>query len=237
MSRVDVYGNGDVSLDLHSALLIYKNAQDSQVYVTSHTARVVDGAPTLLAGTPITRAQLADFVAVASKQVGHEGFIHERAIYTAPGVVAWWTPAAQRQVWFSASPPIGERSAVTHHPALLFVARGKSRYVFALAENRRPTPDTRVCQAPYFNVSKDGWICTGNVDIAANPAPADIERYEADEFFRSRFTHPNAPKLINGGSAADLWVELLDGAEFPTERLVSSDMTVAAAIKKITQRS
>ncbi|EMN1928520.1 PRTRC system protein B [Burkholderia ambifaria] len=237
MSRVDVYGNGDVSLDLHSALLIYKNAQDSQVYVTSHSARVVDGAPMLMAGTPITRAQLADFVAAASKQVGHEGFIHERAIYTAPGVVAWWTPAAQRQVWFSASPPIGERSAVTHHPALLFVARGESRYVFALAENRRPMPDTQVCQAPSFNVSKDGWICAGNVDIASNPSPADIERYEADEFFRSRFTHPNAPKLINGGSAADLWVELLDGAEFPTERLISSGMTVAAAIKKITQRS
>ncbi|WP_060733364.1 PRTRC system protein B [Burkholderia cenocepacia] len=237
MSRVDVYGNGDVSLDLHSALLIYKNVHESQVYVTKHSARVIDGVPTLMAGTPITRSQLAEFVAAASKQLGHEGFIHERVIFTAPGVVAWWTPAAQRQVWFSASPPIGERSAVAHHPALLFVARGEARYVFALAGNCRPTPDTQVYQAPYFNVSVGGQICTGNVDIAANPTPAEIERYEADEFFRSRFTHPNATKLINGGSGADLWVELLDGAEFPTERLVSSEITVAAAIKKITQRS
>ncbi|KVN36771.1 hypothetical protein WJ63_34995 [Burkholderia pyrrocinia] len=237
MSRVDVYGNGDVSLDLHSALLIYKNALDSQVYVTKHSARVVDGVPTLMAGTSITRSQLVEFVAAASKQVGHEGFVHERVIFTAPGVVAWWTPAVQRQVWFSASPPIGERSAVTHHPTLLFVARGVSRYVFALAENCRPTPETKLYQAPYFNVSKSGQICTGNVDIAGNPTPTEIERYEVDEFFRSRFTHPNAPMLINGGSAADLWVKLLDGAEFPTERLVSSEMTVAATIKKITQRS
>ncbi|KWU26802.1 hypothetical protein AS149_05640 [Burkholderia cenocepacia] len=226
-----------MSLDLHSALLIYKNVHESQVYVTKHSARVIDGVPTLMAGTPITRSQLAEFVAAASKQLGHEGFIHERVIFTAPGVVAWWTPAAQRQVWFSASPPIGERSAVAHHPALLFVARGEARYVFALAGNCRPTPDTQVYQAPYFNVSVGGQICTGNVDIAANPTPAEIERYEADEFFRSRFTHPNATKLINGGSGADLWVELLDGAEFPTERLVSSEITVAAAIKKITQRS
>ena len=49
MSRVDIYGNGDVSLDLHSALLIYKNALESQVYVTKHSARVVDGVPTLMA--------------------------------------------------------------------------------------------------------------------------------------------------------------------------------------------
>lgn len=132
-------------------------------------------------------------------------------------------------MWFSAAEPIGTRSAVTQHPALLFIANGKERFVFALTDNSRPTADTQLYQAPYFNVSNSGWICTGNVDVTSNPNAADIEHYETNEFFRSRFTHPNAAKLIKGGSATALWAQLLDGAEFPTKHLIRSNLSVAAA--------
>ncbi|KUZ70793.1 hypothetical protein WI36_20080 [Burkholderia ubonensis] len=241
MSTVDISCGDETTLELDSALLLYRGRAGvhgiEQVYVTRHAARVIDGEPTLLAGQPVTKQQLASFVSAASKHIGNFGFIHERAIYTAPGTVAWWTPAARRTVWFQAEAPLGTRHGEADHPALLFVAHGRQRFVFAMKASERPTPETQLFQAPYFNVSGNGWICTGNVDCTEQPHPADIEAYETEEFFRSRFTHPNAPKLVDGGSAVRLWMDLLDGAPFPTERLLSIEKTVGSVIKQISNRS
>ncbi|WP_186058895.1 PRTRC system protein B [Burkholderia gladioli] len=237
MTSVRISGNDDTKLALEAALLLYRSADHQQVYVTRHTARVVDGVPMLLAGQPATRRQLASFVEAASNHTGQQGFVHERVIYSGPATVAWWAPAAPRMVWFRADEPIGDRHAIVDHPALLFVAHGGKRYVFALASSVRPTAETPLYRAPYFNVNNSGLVCTGNVDIASTPNTADVERYEDDEFFRSRFTHTNGTDLISGGGAAELWVDLLNGAQFPTERLIPLKETVSATIKRITQRS
>ncbi|MCA8079949.1 PRTRC system protein B [Burkholderia cepacia] len=236
MKDVDIYCDTESHLELDSALLLYRNSTDTRVYVTRHAARVVDGMPTLLAGEPVTERQLAAFTAAAAKHAGQHGFVHERVIFAGSGVVAWWMPAGVRHVWFKSDKPLGTRAGPTHQPALLFIAQGDSRHVFALAENARPQRGTALFQAPYFNVYSSGSVCTGNVEIAKQPNAADVEHYE-EEFFRSRFTHPNAAKLIQGGSISTLWRQLLDGAEFPTERLVAVDLTVESAIQRLTQRS
>ncbi|HHV7520166.1 TPA: PRTRC system protein B [Burkholderia orbicola] len=236
MKDVDIYCDTESHLELDSALLLYRNSTDTRVYVTRHAARVVDGMPTLLAGEPVTERQLAAFTAAAAKHASQHGFVHERVIFAGSGVVAWWMPAGVRHVWFKSDKPLGTRAGPAHQPALLFIAQGDSRHVFALAENARPQRGTALFQAPYYNVYSSGSVCTGNVEIAKQPSAADVERYE-EEFFRSRFTHPNAPKLIQGGSISTLWRQLLDGAEFPTERLVAVDLTVESAIQRLTQRS
>jgi PRTRC genetic system protein B len=236
MNSVEIFSEAEQQLELDSALLLYRSRVSNHVYVTRHAARIVDGAPTLMAGSPVTREQLADFVAAASKHTGNHGFVHERTIFTAPGSVAWWAPAANRAIWFKADKPLGTRNGPAEHPALLFVAHCRDRFVFALATNERPTADTPLYQAPYFNVSNSGLICTGNVDIAPQPRADEVEKYENDEFFRSRFTHPNAPKLIAGDGATRLWMDLLDGAPFPTDRLLPRNITVGAVIKHIANR-
>ncbi|PRH49743.1 PRTRC system protein B [Burkholderia multivorans] len=235
MTTVDIYCEGSTHLELDSALLLYRNHSDTHVYVTRHAARVVDGVPTLLAGEPVTHRQLAAFAAAASRHIEQHGFVHERVIYAAAGTVAWWTPAGPRHVWFKADRPIGTRSGVAQQPALLFIAQGESRYVYALAESARPQRDTRLFQSPHYNVNSAGVICTGNVDVAKQPNATDIEQYE-DEFFRSHFTHTNTSELIRGGRIATLWCQLLDGAKFPTDRLVALDLTVESAIQRLTQR-
>ncbi|WP_175981313.1 PRTRC system protein B [Burkholderia sp. BCC1630] len=235
MNDVDIYCDTEAHLELDSALLLYRNSAETQVYVTRHAARVVDGVPTLLAGEPVTERQLAAFAAAASKRVAQQGFVHERVIFAGSGVVAWWMPAGVRHVWFKSDKPLGTRAGPAHQPALLFIAQGDSRHVFALAESARPQRETRLFQAPYYNVYSSGSVCTGNVEIAKQPNAADVEQYE-DEFFRSRFTHPNAPKLIQGGSISTLWRQLLDGAVFPIDRLVALDLTVESAIQRLTQR-
>jgi PRTRC genetic system protein B len=237
MTSVQISGNNETRLELDSALLLYRSANHQYVYVTRHAARVVDGTPILLAGQPATRRQLASFIDAASKHTGQQGFVHERVIYSGPSTVAWWTPAGPRVVWFNADEPIGERHACTNHPALLFVAHGRARYVYALASNDRPDADTPLYRPPYFNVNNAGLVCTGNVDITATPNASDVDHYENVEFFRSRFTHINGTDLIADGDGAELWVNLLDGAAFPTDRLIPLKTTAAAAIKRITQRS
>ncbi|HDR9034421.1 PRTRC system protein B [Burkholderia sp. AU32262] len=236
MTTVDIYCEGSTHLELDSALLLYRNKSDTHVYVTRHAARVVGGVPTLLAGEPVTERQLAAFAGAAAKHVGQQGFVHERVIFAGPGVVAWWMPAGVRHVWFKTDEPLGMRAGPAHQPTLLFIAQGDCRHVFALAENKRPQRGTDLFQAPYYNVYSSGSVCTGNVEIAKQPNAADVEHYE-EEFFRSRFTHPNAAKLIQGGSISALWCQLLDGAEFPTERLVPVDLTVESAIQRLTPRS
>ncbi|WP_186270394.1 PRTRC system protein B [Burkholderia gladioli] len=241
MSSVDINNGDEATLLLDSALLLYRGRTGSngleKVYVTRHAARVIDGVPTLLAGQPATKQQLASFARAASKHMGNFGFVHERVIFTAPNTVAWWAPALPRSTWFAADKPIGNRHGEAQHPALLFVAYGDKRYAFALEHSCRPDADTAIFQAPYFNVSDNGWICTGNVDCSDRPNTTDVEKYENDDFFRSRFTHANAKRLIAGGSAVRLWMDLLDGAPFPTDRLIPLDTTVGAVIQRITNRS
>ncbi|KVP60784.1 hypothetical protein WK72_18960 [Burkholderia ubonensis] len=235
MKDVDIYCDTESHLELDCALLLYRNSTETRVYVTRHAARIVDGVPTLLAGEPVTERQLATFAAAATNHAGQQGFVHERVIFAGSGVVAWWMPACVRHVWFKSEKPLGTRAGPAHQPALFFIAQGDSRHVFALAENARPQRETPLFQAPYFNVYSSGSVCTGNVEITKQPTAADVEQYE-DEFFRSRFTHPNAVKLIRGGSISTLWRQLLDGAEFPTDRLVELDLTVESAIQRLMQR-
>jgi PRTRC genetic system protein B len=105
--------------------------------------------------------------------------------------------------------------------------------VWAVKGSRRPTPQTPLFQAPYFNVDAQGRICQGNVPVPEGTAVEKIEAWN-DAFFRSFFTHPNvAGKLVRyrGGSYA-FWRDLLDQrfARFPGRVLVDVKTTLRALL-------
>lgn len=230
MSTVTIASENDVSLELDCALLFYRSQAGAHIYATQHSARVVDGNPILLPGVPITLDQLADIAEVAAKKTSYRGFVHERVVYFAPNMLAWWIPACTRRVWFKSDGLIGERAGDAKHPPLAFIVNRSSWSVFALRENVRPGPTTKLCTAPYYNVWENGEICTGNVQTPDAINTASIKPFE-DAFFRSRFTHSNNPRLIHRrGGAERLWLDLLDGAEFPLDRLIDAKLTLADAI-------
>ncbi|MGF6643149.1 PRTRC system protein B [Paraburkholderia sp. GAS82] len=230
MSTVAIVQEGDIELELDSGFLFYKSKTTHQIYATRHPARVIGGKPVLLAGTPVTLEQLADIAEIADRRTSYRGFLHERVVYLAPNRLAWWLPARPRCVWFKSTDAIGERAGVTNHPPLVFVVERKEWSVYALRDNVRPGPGTKLCNAPYYNVWKDGLICTGNVTLPDRIDMASVEGFE-DAFFRSRFTHPNNDRLIHRrGGAVRLWLDLLDGAEFPLDRLIDAKKTLADAI-------
>lgn len=234
MKSVVIAQENDVELQLDSALLFYRSQGTNDIYATQHAARVVDGRPTLLAGAPITLDQLADIADLAAQKTSYRGFMHDRVVYLAPNMIAWWVPACTRRVWFKTKDAIGERAGEANHPPLVFMVSKSNWSVFALRENARPSSSTRLYTAPYYNVWENGEICEGNVKTPDSINTDSIKPFE-DAFFRSRFTHSNNPRLIHRrGGAERLWLDLLDGAEFPIDRLIDTKRTLADVIGNIT---
>jgi PRTRC genetic system protein B len=233
MNDVVIECASDIELELESALLFYRSQAGSNIYATKHNARVIDGTPALMPGVPLTLDQLADIAEVAAKRTAFRGFVHERVVYLAPNQIAWWVPARTRRVWFATQDELGTRSGETAHPPLLFVVNKTRWFVFALRQNTRPDPSTKLYVAPYYNVWEGGEICTGNVETPDTINSDAIKVFE-DAFFRSRFTHSNATRLIKRrGGAEQLWLDLLDGAAFPMNALVDSKTTLQQAINRI----
>jgi PRTRC genetic system protein B len=235
MSDVTIHHRGNIDLELDAALLFYRSAS-GEVYATQHDARVVEDRPVLLPGVPMTLEALADFAELAAKRTSYRGFVHDRVVYLAPNTMAWWLPAGTRHVWFAADGELANRSGDCNHPPLIFIVNKRSWSVFALRTNERPDATTKLYQAPYFNVWDDGVICVGNADVPDAVNSETIAPYE-NAFFRSRFTHSNTDKLIRRrGGAARLWLDLLEGAEFPLQQLIDTKRTLADVIADLTKK-
>lgn len=236
MSSVHIAQGGDIELRLRHAVLLYRSQSNSAVYATLHdVSSEAKGPPQLLAGRPMTLAELASFANAAAARTAYQGFVDSHLLYVAANTIAWWVPPARRQVWFRSEAPIGEASAKTDHPGLVFVANADEWHVFAVRGCERPNPGSPLYRAPYFNVWESGQVCTGNVAIPEQPGPEAIAAYN-DAFFRSHFTHSNyrgKPAVRRKGGLTQLWVDLLAGADFPSTCLVTRKETLAEAITRI----
>jgi len=136
--------------------------------------------------------------------------------------LVWFCKPQKRQVFFKCSEFDGE-SALTDHPGLIFMIGKGKWYVFATKTSMRPTANTPLYVAPYFNVWKGGHICTGNIDTPKGKMKFNTAAWE-EAFFRSYFSHPNqhekgALTTFRGGIFA-LWKALMKGRIFPKETLV-----------------
>ncbi len=193
MSRVAVIAGGETELTLTDALLMYRSGR-GEVYATVHPVHadgIEPGRQIIGAGVPLTKGALDTFAQTVGQATSFGGFVPDNLLYTSPNMIAWWTPESIRRCWFrSQNKFIGEMAADVAHPALVFVVAPSGWYVFALRESVRPTPQTKLCHSPHFNVHSGGNICTGNVKLPSAIEAGAIADYE-DAFFRTRFTHPN----------------------------------------------
>lgn len=202
---------------------------------------VTDGAggrPVIGAGRVIDSSDLAT---VVRGLVGGRGlpFLSINVLATNSNTLVWWRPSAPARVWFNVKddPRLGKRTATTPQPSLVFAARGSNFSVFAVKGTERPTPQTKLFQAPFMNVNEAGAICVGQANVPREVCPEALAGFE-EAFFSSRFTHPNvhiASKLVKrkGGSHA-LWADLLDGKhrKFPEAVLVPLPYTLGDLLAK-----
>lgn len=79
------------------------------------------------------------------------------------GSVLWFTKSMKRQLFFTENLEIP--NGIAEVPAMLWSANKRSLKIYALANNRRPSENTPLFFAPFFNVFENGNVCMGTVDV------------------------------------------------------------------------
>jgi len=195
-------------------------------------------APQLTAGRAVTRGFLRTLAAGFEQDVRTE-ILPENVLARTAEVIAWWSSARQRPMSFSGTDPGAEQlnGKVYPHPALVFLISGQELFVRALAENTRPSAETPLKNAPYWNTDAGALVCQGDMRVPDEVAVSTITGWE-DAYFQSAFTHPNGavrltthPKGFQG-----LWTELADKKEFPSRFLADSRETLREFVDRRTER-
>lgn len=232
---------GETSMSLTKAVLIYTqdgpksqaSSNNPALYATVHAIENfgTEARPNfqIAAGTPATQEGLCSmFGELHRRMTLNTEIIPENILSISGDHMVWWLPAGERNVFFKTK-ELGERSAKAPHPPLMFAVVKRQWYVFALAKNERPRPDTALYFAPYFNVFDSGAICTGSARVPQGISSATTSQWE-DAFFDSQFTHISGQKkkAIHPRGEYALWKELLDGEHktFPLEYLAPFDQTL-----------
>ncbi len=220
---------------LQGAILLYGSGLSAFSYATAH--RIVTdgqtGRPVIGAGTPLNRRALIQAVRqVAEASLPKGEFLTPNVLSIGPDTITWWCPPGNRRVFFNCE-ELGDRSAVTPHPGLVFHASPAGFRVFSLIEDERPTPDSMLYEPPYFNTWDHGKICIGTAHVPKQIDAASIVGWEAG-FFASAFTHPN-----HGGKRVDhadgfyaFWRDMLDGkfSTFPKASLIPMNQSLGKLI-------
>jgi PRTRC genetic system protein B len=218
--------------ELREALLVYGDRQRS--FVTRHAVTLHEGAvPTLDPAQPLTVGFLESLVRSLSGGSTAE-VLSENVLAKGERLVAWWTPAGRRQMFYLNA----ERKA-THlngrtfpQPPLVWRVHNGDLKIRALADNKRPSVSTTLAVAPFWNLSDDGRVCTGSMRRPDSATAAAIPEWERG-FYESAFTHANVGRLTRhpGGFEA-LWSELADKHKpFPAAALIKLPETLAQFVR------
>ena len=187
--RFSIDVGSELELKLYQAVLLYRNDHGNRYMATVHgvVQQNVDGSPLLGAGQLLSTASLREL----ARQLGTGcpvEFLPDHVVARTPDLLAWWTPAAVRPMFFRAGSELeGISGKRFPHPALLFVVRNNILYVRALSGSRRPGADSKLAAAPYWNIDGDGAVC------ARDYARAEV----LDRGFNSRMAASILPKRIH----------------------------------------
>ncbi len=226
------------------ALLLYGGANTmNRAMVTIHTIARGPGRYVLLPGKPASAPALHQLFTRFNPSLAHQGLLPANLLRHTPGELLWHCPSRIEPIYFQANHPqlntiSGKR---VRHPHLLFHVIRRNLYVAALPDEQRPTLQTNLLRAPYYNMSAEGQVCQGTMNGPRENRPDAIARWER-AFFRSAFTHPQGGAFQitshpNGHSG--LWLEQAGEpcCEFPVQHLVPMKMTLNQWLAEHAQRA
>jgi PRTRC genetic system protein B len=240
---------GETNIALAQAILVYSDEARAHsgtgpaaLYATVHPVQNfgTEAKPNfqVAAGRPLTReALLGMFEELAKRHSLNTDIIPENVLSISADHMVWWMPAGERNVFFN-NKELGKRAEKVPHPALMFAVVKGQWYVFALAKNERPTAETALQFAPYFNVYDSCAICIGSARVPRGISANATEEWQ-NAFFDSEFTHINGKekKASHPRGEYALWKELLDGVykTFPVEYLVPTKFTLTTFMGAVRQ--
>ncbi|MGH9547796.1 MAG: PRTRC system protein B, partial [Terriglobales bacterium] len=175
---------------LKQAVLLYQDG--SRAFATLHEVKHRPSeAPYLCAGQCVTTGFLETLAKGLGANMAAE-VLPEHVLARTPDLIAWWSRARPRLMFF------GDGNAETKRlngkmypqPALVFMIQGRELFVRALAKNCRPSANTRLCNAPYWNTDAHGRVCLGSMRVPDDIGVASLAGWE-NAYFASEFTHPS----------------------------------------------
>jgi PRTRC genetic system protein B len=224
--RFGIDVGSELELKLYQAVLLYRNDHSDRYMATVHSVMQKDaaGTPVLGAGELLSMVTLRELTKTLGIGCPVE-FLPNQVVARTPDMLAWWTPAAVRPMFFRAGSELGDISGkLFPHPALLFAVQSGVLYVRALPTSRRPGPATKLEAAPYWNIDGHGAVCAGTMRTPKSLTVASMAAWQ-QAFFQSEFTHPGGAGRLTkrrGGTTA-LWKSLAGKKRFPQSTLIEQE--------------
>jgi PRTRC genetic system protein B len=154
-------------------------------------------------------------------------FVDARVLYSGPSFLVWWTPPRRRSIHFADHRDDVHGTVIdAPHPGLVWMVNSTDPHnplwMAAFKGRQRPTENTRLYLAPYFNLWDDGQVCQGSGVIPSFTGDAPTMDAWEESFFNSAFTHPNAKNVVkHPHDVVGFWREQLQTptTRFPTSAL------------------
>jgi PRTRC genetic system protein B len=224
------------------ALLIYQSLeQENDNYERKPTELYVESYDIGKQGNPINAHPLSvkEMVALsellqATQELKNnflqcKGVIPPKLIYVNTqnnGYAVWHTPPQEVSLFFTDS--LGIPSGKAKIPALLWKATKESVQVFTIKGKVKPTAKTQLFYAPFFNLSQDGRVCMGtvNINIDRQTCLEDFMAQWESYFFNSYFTHTLGNYRHCKTGIVELWTAQATGRDFPQDELIKTGRTL-----------
>jgi PRTRC genetic system protein B len=140
------------------------------------------------------------------------------------GFLIWYTPSKMVDLLFQSN--LNIKSGRGYAPALIWKADREQLRIYAIKVDERPTLETPLFHAPFFNVYSAHNVCMGdvNIDISKN---CDVETFMASwekYFFGSYFTHLNGQNTVEG-NLTQIWKKQIEKKKpFPLRHLKKTNL-------------
>lgn len=234
--NTSVYIGSSQDFRLSRALLVYGTSSYQgfpyrHPFVTLHEVVHDGNHARLTEGQLMTPEMLVEVMTSLGRSVPVE-ILPERVLVRTAEMIVWWSHASERTMFFSdrsEDPLLRKMNGRRYpHPPLLFKASGSHLWIRALERSERPTPETRMCMAPYWNSYDNRVVCTGSMNIPREKSVGAIEIWE-QSFFQSEFTHASGARKHTRFAGGLLTMEqFLEGKkEFPSKYLGKLHETLA----------
>jgi PRTRC genetic system protein B len=184
---------------LKKVLLVYTNGA-GRAFCTINAVKKGEDGPIVEEGVPVNAqnlSELFDLIGRKPKDKLHAlQWCNDRILAEGPGSVLWYAPAQRREIFFSCKNQKLMKISGKEFPfpALLFHARKNHLCVYVLGSSRRPTVETVLYQAPFWNVSANGTVCLPTLARDKSHTPEEWEEI----FFRSAFSHAGGAAFKDG---------------------------------------
>ncbi len=219
--------------ELREALLIYTEGRTG-TFITRHAVHPrSSGPPKLGPAQPLTVAFVESMIRSLGGETNAE-VLPDSVLAKTERLLCWWTPARQRRMFYENAEDKATdlNGRVFPQPPLVWWVTDGQVHVRALIDNKRPSADTRLAVAPFWNLSESGLVCTGSMRRPTGVSAGTISGWEKG-FYESAFTHANIGRITrHPGGFEGLW-RALSGkrTRFPADSLIVLPQTLAQFVR------